>query len=79
MLLYALALEPFIFKINHNINIKGIHIPNLKNELNALQHADDLTCFITTELSLSYINMASKHFSKASGSKINVKKQKLRN
>ena len=78
MLLYALALEPFIFKINHNINIKGIHIPNLKNELKALQHADDLTCFITTELSLSYLNMESKHFSKASGSKINDEKTEIR-
>ena len=57
MFLYALALEPFIFKINHNINIKGLHILNLKNELKDLQHADDLTCFITTELSFTYLNI----------------------
>ena len=41
MFLYALGLEPMIFKINSNPHILGIDLPNCENNTKSLQHADD--------------------------------------
>ena len=38
MFLYALGLEPMIFKINSNPHILGIDLPNCENNTKSLQH-----------------------------------------
>ena len=47
--LYILSLEPLIYEINNNPNIKDIHKPN--KEIKTVQHADDNNAIITTSTS----------------------------
>ena len=51
MYLYAFAIEPLIYKINLNFNIKGIKIPNHEKTIKTFQHADDTSVCIQTESS----------------------------
>ena len=51
MLFYILSLEPLLFKVNFNIFIKGISIPNIKKEIKIIAHADDTTAILTSALS----------------------------
>ena len=46
MFLYALGLEPLIFKINANTLIQGIKLPNLHKQIKSLQHTDDTIVII---------------------------------
>ena len=49
--LYILSLEPLIYEINNNPNIKDINILNLNKEIKTVQHADDNNAIITTSTS----------------------------
>ena len=77
MFLYALGLEPLIFKINQNPQILGIKIPNMKNQIKSFQHADDTTVIIRDQKSYYSLKNETKNFSKASGSKINDEKTEI--
>ena len=79
MFLYALGLEPLIFKINSNPNIHGIKLPNVPKESKSLQHADDKIVIIKNKKkSYTALNTETKKYSENSGSKINQeKKQKF--
>ena len=77
MFLYALGLKPLIFKINHNPQILGIKIPNIKNQIKSFQHADDTTVIIRDQKSYYSLKTETKNFSKASGSKINDEKTEI--
>ena len=74
MILYVLSLEPFIHKININENIKGIKIPNFKQEIKTTQHVDDTTVVIKNETSDYHLKKETKKFEKVSGSKNNEDK-----
>ena len=77
MFLYALGLEPLIFKINSNPNIQGISIPNTQKETKSLQHADDTIVIIKNKKSFSNLNKETKTYSENSGSKINQDKTEI--
>ena len=53
MFLYALGLEPLIFKINANSLIQGIKLQNLHNQIKSLlmQHADNTIAIIKNTIS----------------------------
>ena len=74
MFLYVLSLEPFINKININKNIKGVKVPNFKEEIKTTQHADDTTVIIKNEISYHYLKKETEKFEKVSGSKNNKDK-----
>ena len=50
MLLYVIAIEILSLNIRKNNNIKGIKIPNLKEEFKMLQHADDCAKFLNDSI-----------------------------
>ena len=77
MFLYALGLEPLIFKINSNPNIQGISIPNTQKETKSLQHADEIIVIIKNKKSFSNLNKETKKYSENSGSKINQDKTEI--
>ena len=77
MFLYALGLEPLIFKINQNPKILGIKILNIKNQIQSFQHADDTTVIIRSQTSYYSLKTETKNFSKASGPKINNEKTEI--
>ena len=77
MFLYALGLEPLIFKINQNPQILGIKILNIKNQIKSFQHADDTTVIIRSQTSYYSLKTETKNFSKASGPKINNEKTEI--
>ena len=79
MLLYILSLEPLLFKVNFNIFIKGISIPNIKKEIKIIAHADDTTAILTTALSYKYLQQENNNYSIVSGSKINSDKTEIFN
>ena len=75
--LYILSLEPLIYKINNNPNIKGIHTHNLNKEIKTVQHADDNTVIITTSTSFKHLERENLENSKISGAKINEQKTEI--
>ena len=75
--LYALGLEPMIFKINSNPHILGIDLPNCENITKSLQHADDTIVIIKDKKSYKYFNEETNLFGKNSGSKINQDKTEI--
>ena len=77
MFLYALGLEPLIFKINSNPNIQGIKLPNNSKETKSLQHADDTIVIIKNKKSYTALNTETKKYSENSGSKINQDKTEI--
>ena len=77
MLLFVLSLEPLILKINNNNLIQGIKVPNIKEPVKSLQHADDLTTLITTDRSYQELKRENEAYSKVSGSKINDLKTEI--
>ena len=77
MFLYALGLEPMIFKINSNPHILGIDLPNCENNTKSLQHADDTIVIIKDKKSYKYLNEETNLFGKNSGSKINQDKTEI--
>ena len=77
MTLYVLYLEPLILRINNNTQIKGISIPNCPDEIKTLQHADDMTVMITTDMSYKELEKENILFSKVSGLKINMDKTEV--
>ena len=77
MLLFVLSLEPLISRINNNNFIKGIKIPNIKEQIKSLQHADDLTALVTTDRSYQELKCENEAYSKVSGSKINDQKTEI--
>ena len=77
MFLYALGLEPMIFKINSNPHILGIDLPNCENNTKSLQHADDTIAIIKDKKSYKYLNEETNLFGKNSGSKINQDKTEI--
>ena len=77
MFLYALGLEPLIFKINSNPNIQGIKLPNNSKETKSLQHADDTIVIIKIKKSYTALNTETKEYSENSGSKINQDKTEI--
>ena len=77
MFLYALGLEPLIFKINANTLIQGIELPNLHKQITSLQHADDTIVIIKDTNSYNKLQEETKDYSKNSGSKINNDKTEI--
>ena len=77
MFLYALGLEPLIFKINANTLIQGIKLPNLHKQIKSLQHADDTIVIIKNTNSYNKLQEETKDYSKNSGSKINNDKTEI--
>ena len=77
MLLYVIAIEILSLYIRKNINIKGIKIPNLKEEFKMLQHADDCTNFLNDSNSFAHLQKEYEAFGKASGSQINHDKTEI--
>ena len=77
MLLYVLCLEPLIDRINKNPQIKGIKIPNCYEEIKTIQHADDMTVMIASDMSYVALEQENNLFSKVSGSKINMEKTEV--
>ena len=77
MFLYALGLEPPIFKINANTLIQGIKLPNLHKQIKSLQHADDTIVIIKNTNSYNKLQEETKDYSKNSGSKINNDKTEI--
>ena len=77
MFLYALGLEPMIFRINSNPHILGIDLPNCENNTKSLQHADDTIVIIKDKKSYKYLNEETNLFGKNSGSKINQDKTEI--
>ena len=78
MFLYALGLEPLIFKINSNPNIQGIKLPNSSKESKSLQHADDTIVIIKNKKkTYTALNTETKKYSENSGSKINQDKTEI--
>ena len=71
MFLYALGLEPLIFKINANTLIQGFKLPNLHKQIKSLQHADDTIVIIKNGISYHKLQEETKNYRKNSGSKIN--------
>ena len=67
MFLYALGLEPLIFKINQNPQILGIKIPNIKNQIKSFQHADDTMVIIRDQKSYYSLKMKPKTLVKHQG------------
>ena len=76
MLLYVIAIEILSLYIRKNTNIKGIKIPNLKEEFKMLQHADDCTNSINDSNSFNHLQKEYESFGKASRSQINHDKLK---
>ena len=76
MLLYVLCLEPLIDRINKKLQIKGVKIPNCYEEIKTIQHADDMTVMIASDMSYVFLEQENKLFSKVSGSKINMEKNR---
>ena len=70
MFLYAIGLEPMIFKINSNPHILGIDLPNCENDTKSLQHADNTIVIIKDKTSYKYLNEETNLIGKNSGSKI---------
>jgi hypothetical protein len=77
MLLYVIAIEILSIKVRTNKEIKGIKIPNLKEEIKMLQHADDCTNFIKNPDSFKHLMKEYEQFGEASGSKINHEKTEI--
>ena len=77
MPLYILSLEPFIHKVTLNSDIKGLKIPNLKNELKILAHADDLNIMLNNDRSYLELKKETNNFGKISGSRINEDKTEI--
>ena len=71
MLLYVIAIEILSLPIRNNTLIKGIKIPNQREEFKMLQHADDCTNFIIDSNSFAHLQKEYEAFGRASGSKIN--------
>ena len=76
ILLYVLCLEPLIDRINKNPHIKGIKIPHCHEEIKTTQHADDMTVMIASDMSYVFLEQENKLFSKVSGSKTNMEKNR---
>ena len=64
MLLYALDLEPMIFKINSSPRILGIDLPNCENNTKSLQHADDTIVIIKDKESYKHLNEETNYLEK---------------
>lgn len=77
MYLYAFSLEPLIYYINQNKNIVGISIPNYSQQIKTIQHADDTSALVSSEMSYTYLMDEYKHYSKISGAKINNDKTEI--
>ena len=77
MILYVICLEPLIFKINKNQNIKSIKIPNCIYEIKSIQHADDMTDIVINDASYRELKSENDEYSKVSGSKINPNKTEI--
>jgi len=73
-LLYVLCLEPFILKVQNNINIKGIKVPGSPLEIKMSAYADDNTAILTDDVSISHFFKDVKLFELVSGSKVNYNK-----
>jgi hypothetical protein len=74
MLLYVMGIETLNIAIKEDETIKGIKIPNLNSPIKTFLHADDISNFISSEI--SYYNLIKQYnnFSIASGSQINHEK-----
>ena len=74
MILYVICFEPFVKKVQDDIDIKGIKIPGLNTDLKMSLYADDNTGYFTSNISVTkYFNYIDQ-FQKISGSKINYRK-----
>ena len=54
MFIYAIILEPLVYKINQNEKNNGLRIPNF-GQLKNLQHADDMSSIISNKTSYNYL------------------------
>jgi len=73
-LLYILYLEPLAFKIQNDINIKGLVVPSGTFHIIMSLYADDNTTILTDNMSLNHFFNHVNSFQKLSGSKINFSK-----
>ena len=76
MFIYAIILEPLVYKINQNEKINGLRIPNF-GHLKILQHADDMSSFISNKTSYNYLIQEFITYGQYSGSKINENKTEI--
>ena len=73
-LLYVLCLEPFILKVQNNINIKGLKVPGSPLEIKISVYADDNTAILIDDVSISHFFKNVKLFESISDSKVNYTK-----
>lgn len=73
-LLYVLSLEPLLNKIRADPKIEGIKVPGSKIEVKISAFADDITCALSSRLSVAHVLNVCKLFEAASGSKLNLLK-----
>jgi hypothetical protein len=77
MLLYVIAIEILSIRVNKNQEIVGINVPNIKNQVKMMQHADDCTNFIKDGYSYKALMQEYAKFGNVSGSKINTEKTEI--
>lgn len=73
-LLYVLSLEPLLNKIRAEPQIKGIKVPGSEIEVKVSAFADDVTCPLSSKLSVVHVLNVCQLFENASGSKLNITK-----
>ncbi|XP_067131914.1 uncharacterized protein [Centruroides vittatus] len=79
MILFTIYIEAVLVMIKNDNLIAPIHIPGTNNKTKFIAHADDITFFITDNISLNRINQKINLFSKTSGLKVNKNKSKILN
>ncbi|CAC5423455.1 unnamed protein product [Mytilus coruscus] len=76
-LCYVIAAEPLLQAILKNKNMKGIEIPNSKENSKIFAHADDFTLTVRDKESINQTFEVLDLYSKASGAKINKQKSEI--
>ena len=75
--LYVIQREVTTVNINKNKNTKGIKIPNNNKEVKISQYAEDSNFLLTEPESIKFVINFFEKFNKATGSSINLKKNKV--
>ena len=73
-ILYIFVAEILSNKINNNDSIEGFTTTNFENEINSIQHADDMTITLKDIESLKQAIKTINNFCELAGSKINISK-----
>lgn len=76
MSLYILTAEIMAINIRSNNNIKGLQIPNSRDEAKLSQYADDTALLLAEDISANHSFKTLELYERASGAKINMEKCK---